>query len=250
MTRREEGPAREESVSFSLRELEKLENERLAREERQRRETEDEERAAREAALARARDEAARAIQAETLARDGRERRSRDELAQREAMQKAVVEQARVGVEARARAEEAERERSHELELARLRAAQSGSRLAPLLVAALFGAVVAGVIALSVHLGLVAPERDRRLALAEMQARKGESERARLAQELDVLRRTNAELAARITHRETEPASTPPSSTKGQSGSKAKATSKSSAGKESPCLPRDPMCFSIEGAKR
>ena len=103
---------REESVQFSLKELLKLEDERLAEQTR--------ERQARDAAAARERDESERRkraeleekVRTETEARERQRHAELDDLARREAMQKAVVEQSRLEVEVRARAEERERERT------------------------------------------------------------------------------------------------------------------------------------------
>src|SRR5687767_15273928 len=97
---------RDESVSFSLRELQELEQDRIAREKR--------ETVERHAALAREREDRARREAMERAERERHEeekreaerRRELEDLARREAMQKAIVEQARVEVEARTRAEE------------------------------------------------------------------------------------------------------------------------------------------------
>jgi hypothetical protein len=112
------GERRDESVQFSLHELMRLEDERIAREKRDREAAEAAAIAAREASERREREERERAI----AATHERERTLRfEEEARREAMSRAAVEQARISVEARTRAEESERERRHELELAKLR---------------------------------------------------------------------------------------------------------------------------------
>ena len=101
---------RDESVTFSLKELMKLEDERICQE-RQARE-------ARELAVKSAREDAERREREELAAKDRaaeeeRERarfREMEEEARREAMQRAAIEQARITVEARTRAEESDRE--------------------------------------------------------------------------------------------------------------------------------------------
>src|SRR5262245_46952258 len=101
---------KEESVTFSLKELAKLEDERIDQENRMRE--------AREKAAVAAREDATRKEREELEAReraaaDERERarfREMEEEAKREAMSRAAVEQARITVEARTRSEEAERE--------------------------------------------------------------------------------------------------------------------------------------------
>jgi hypothetical protein len=111
---------RDESISFSLRELTNLEQARV-----------DEERIARDVLAAREREarlESERALvraraEQERLEHDERERIRRqhaEEEARLEALSRAAVEQARLAVEVGARAEEAERERRHERELAEL----------------------------------------------------------------------------------------------------------------------------------
>ncbi len=160
------GPIRrEQSDRFSLKELMKLEDERVQEQKR--------DRSLREQAAVRERAEVERrrredAEAGERLAAETRERERRAELdgiARREAIQKAVVEQTRLEVEVRARAEERELERKHELELSRLRveAAKKG-QLGSLAGATLLGGGVMLFVAIGVHLGVVKPAVDRRVA--------------------------------------------------------------------------------------
>jgi hypothetical protein len=108
---------RDESVSFSLLELARLEEERVKKEARDLR-------CAREAALARARAEEkereGEARRAETARREEEERK-REQDARLDAMQRALVERAIAEAEGRARAEDRERARAHELTLERVR---------------------------------------------------------------------------------------------------------------------------------
>jgi hypothetical protein len=247
---------RDESVSFSLRELEKLEQERKA----------DEERVAaraREEEAARLADERDRHAQAEQRQRDARQRQAEDELARREAMQRALVEQARLEVEARTRAEEAERERRHEVELARLRSAHGDDRgTTPRVVGAgIVGALVAGALAAAWHAAVVSPDRARKDAALEVctaSERAASGEAATRRSDLDVLRRENDALSAKLGRLEAEFASPQPTahvvravSPPPKGGTWPTGLSKKiEPSKKEPCLPRDPMCFSIDGRSR
>jgi membrane protein involved in colicin uptake len=152
------------SVIFSLRELERMEEERV----RSQAQAEALEREARDRALREAQErvrvetEARERVDAE--ARREVERRSREEAARIEAIHRASVEAARATAEAQARADEQERRRRHELELERTRALSQGRGLRGVVAAALFGAVVSAGIAVAVQLGVVAP-RDRARAV-------------------------------------------------------------------------------------
>lgn len=153
---------RDQSVQFSLKELMKLETDRIAEEQR--------EREAREVAAVkeRAEVEARRRGEAEARDRDQAELEARrrlaegEEEARREAMQKAIVEQARVEVETRARGEERERARRHELELEKVRTSEAKAP-SPFLAGA-GGAAAMLLLALGVHFVVVKPAGDQRLA--------------------------------------------------------------------------------------
>jgi hypothetical protein len=182
--------SREESVEFSLSELTRLEDERIRR-------IEDE-----DAQRARAESEKRRAAIAEEAALKAAEHRAElDALAQREAMQKAIVEQARLEVEARTRADERERERRHEIELAKLRAERGHEKpppeVLPLAGAALIGGVVATVVAIVIHVVLTAPATAARVAFLEHQRDEARTRGDELERTLDATRRAIAELENR-----------------------------------------------------
>jgi colicin import membrane protein len=141
------------SVLFSLRELARMEDERV----RAQAEAAERERAAREQVLRDA-DERSRAEQeararADAEARESEERRGREDSARAEAMRAAAIEAARVSAEASARAAESERQRRHELEMARA-GARSKRRAA---IAALAGALCVTATWAGVHKAWVAP---------------------------------------------------------------------------------------------
>jgi hypothetical protein len=184
--------SREESVEFSLTELTRLEEERI-------RQAADEKAAHARTAMEK---EAARkrAAMEEEAARKAAERRAElDALAQREAMQKAIVEQARLEVEARTRADERERERRHEIELASLRLESAREKpspgLVPLAGAALLGGFAAMAVAIAIHLLVTTPTTAARIAMVERQR---DDARARGDElERDATRRAMADLESR-----------------------------------------------------
>lgn len=202
------GPERrDESVNFSLKELMKLEDERISQER--------EAREAREFAAQTAREDAARRERVELEAREKsaaeeRERarfREMEEEARREAIQRAAVEQARITVEARTRAEESDRERRHELELQRMRA-ETVRKPGPggFIASALGGAAACLAISLVLHFSVTKPaadlriaELDRAVAAADGHAnglsRRVEEQSARIKKLEDGLRDKEDELA-------------------------------------------------------
>jgi hypothetical protein len=158
----------EGSVSFSLKELMRLEDERVAFErEAARKRSEDRERAvaeearrAEELALASARQEE------ERLRRHDRE--GKEEEARLDGMKRALVERERVVAEQAVREAEVARLRSHELELARMRREGSGSaKVAWSVAAASVLALATGVVA---YAAMLRPDMDRRLAAAHAEA--------------------------------------------------------------------------------
>jgi hypothetical protein len=182
--------SREESVEFSLKELTRLEDERIHR-------IDDD-----NAQRARAESEKRRAAIAEEAARKAAEHRAElDALAQREAMQKAIVEQARLEVEARTRADERERERRHEIELARLRAEGAPEKpspeILPLAGAALVGGGVATVVAIAIHALVSEPATAARIAFVEHQRDEARARGDELERALDATRRAMADLESR-----------------------------------------------------
>ena len=210
-------------MQFSLEELLRLEDERISEQQRAR--------SAQAAAAAREREIGEERRRAEEEARrraelDEQEKRRRaelDEIARREAMQKAIVEQARLEVDVRARAAERDLERRHEIELERLRAEGRKGQLGRLAGAALLGGAVMLAVLLTIHLGVAKPAADRRLgelagsllaaeARANAAAQQVEEQRKVIGALDHKLRATAAELEglqARSTPRPSSPSSGP-----------------------------------------
>jgi len=131
------------SVTFSLAELAKLEEERMRHDEMVRaRAREQEARERREEEARRAAAEATR-LAAEAEARAKRERAELEEKARIEARERAAVEVARIEAEGRARIEAENAQRAHELAILRVRTEKSRSRVQTALMAAL-GLVLCG----------------------------------------------------------------------------------------------------------
>ena len=184
---------RDESVSFSLRELMKLEDERIDQEKQAR--------DAREHTAKLAHEESERKARAELEAKeraaaDERERVRRlevEEEARREAMSRAAVEQARIAVEARTRADESDRERRHELELQRMRLeSQKKPPLGAFLGSGLVGAGVAVVGCMVLLFAVAKPESDRRIADLDRAVANAEGRATALERRVD---EQNAKLA-------------------------------------------------------
>lgn len=252
MTNRPE--RRDESVQFSLKELMKLEDERIGEEKKARDE--------REAAEARTREETARREREALAARereeaDVRERQRREmveEEARREAMSRAAVEQARIAVEARARAEESERERRHEIELVRVRAeTQKKPGIGGFIGSGLAGAGVVLLAALLVHFGMVKPASARRIAELEQGVAVVESRADQLshqnAKQADELAATKRELdaAKALLAASPPPASkTPATAPGGGKGPMVTPPVKPRLPDEKPCVDEhDPLCGTI-----
>jgi colicin import membrane protein len=240
--------SRDESVTFSLRELRELEEDRLAREARAREEDAARVEAARRETERRSREEAETAAAAREAAR-------RDEAAKHEALQRAALEQTRLEVDVRAREGERERERRHEVEIARLRAEtqKPGFGLAALGGAALVGGVTAGFAAFAVHMALVAPAAERRIGSVERDLAT-ERRRAAVAQddlERERRRATELERESAKLRSDLEAARKPgsPAQAGGHGGGSATPTHgpATKRGPESEkCVdPHDPMCFAI-----
>jgi len=200
------------SVVFSLKELARMEEERVrANAEASQRERELRERARREAEARALAEEQARE-EAQAAARREVERQAREEAARIEAIHRAAIEAARAAEEAKARAAAAEAERRHELELERVRASARGGGGRGTAVAALFGAVVATGIALALHLGVVVPRQHAReasqnaeiasrdAALGDLRAQADAADRRTRALEADMasLRGDNDRLRAEL----------------------------------------------------
>jgi colicin import membrane protein len=248
---------RDESVSFSLKQLMSLEDERI----RQERDAAE----ARERAARVAREEAGRRERAELQAREQaaeeeRERarfRTMEEEARLEAMQRAAVEQARITVEARARAEESERERRHEIELQRMRNESVKPRGPGMLVAsALGGAALAFAVGLVLHLAVWkagadarVAQLDRAVAAAEAHAeelgRRVEEQKVRIA-DLDssLAEARRAQAQAQIERARPPKQPTPPGS---KAGVVAPSRPKPVDPNDGPPCPKfDPICGHID----
>jgi colicin import membrane protein len=242
---------RDESVTFSLRELTKLEDERIAKEQQAREASAQAAEAAREATERRER------AALEAREREASEERARarhlevEEEARREAMSRAAVEQARIEVEARTRAEESDRERRHELELQRMRLEARPARgLGALVSSGLGGAAVAIAGCLVVVFAVTKPASDRRIqeldrAVATAEGRASALER-RVEEQSATLAETQRALdAARdLAAPPPAPAPRPAAATPVKTGFVAPPPPKPPA--EKPCANRfDPLCFHI-----
>lgn len=256
--RRDKRDQTDESVQFSLKELLKLEDERLEEQARVKQ--------AGEAALAREREETRRReqLEAEAQARaeaETRERRRQtelEELARREAIEKAIVEQSRLEVEVRARADERERERRHELEVERLRnEGKKGQSLGSLIGAAAMGGVIMLVVGLAIHLGVIKPSADRRTAELELSAVTARERADELGRQLDEQRRVLGERDRQLADARTQLdalAAKTPSATSAPSRGRAIASPPRHGSPAAPpqgasqpdCLAGDPMCFSLK----
>jgi len=246
---------RDESVQFSLKELLKLEDQRLEEQAR--------ERAAREAVAAREREEAERLrrvdveaqAKADAAAREHQRRTELEELARREAMQKAIVEQSRLEVEVRARADERERERRHEIAIEQLRStSKRGQSLGALMAASALGGGVMAIVGIVIHLGVLRPAAERRLAGLEQGVAAAEGRADQLGRQLDEERRRGGErerqladarnaLQALTSKSPPLPATTKLGRTPPYKGATPKTVEKE---KDNDCLDGDPMCFSLK----
>jgi len=158
------------SVTFSLAELAKLEEERMRNDEMQRaRAREQEARERREQEARRAAAEATR-LAAEAEARAKRERAELEEKARIEARERAAVEVARIEAEGRARLEAENAQRAHELAVLRVRTEKSRSRVQTALIAALGLVLCGGSLA-----GYSASQRMDGLKLEAEQLRDGQA---------------------------------------------------------------------------
>jgi hypothetical protein len=244
------GSRSDESTQFSLKELLRLEDDRVAQQARERAARELEAARQREVSLRRREDEAASRARAEAAEAERRQREARGEMARREAMQKAIVEQSRLEVETRARAEERELERRHEIEMARLRGDAGQASLGALLGAVLLGGVVMMGVCVAIHFVVFAPAARHRIAeLAaradssaaradEFERTLGEAQRTKLS-----LDRRIGELEAEVARLETVPTkgtvlARPPTRTMGKARIDRPASD--------PCGgPGDPLCPTI-----
>ena len=184
---------RDESVTFSLRELEKLETERLEKERREEL-----------AAIMRAEKAEAdeRRREADALAAKEEEHRvarlAEIELeARREAQARAAVEQTRIEVEARTRAQESDAERRHEIELARIR--REGEKRTPVglvVGSGAAGAILAVAACMAAYFGATRPAVDRSMASLESVAARANDRSQRLESDKAAEQKKVAELEA------------------------------------------------------
>lgn len=179
-------PSTETSVTFSLAELGRLEQERVREEDAQRARAREREAREKREAEARARAEEEARIKAEEEARGRRVRAEAEEAARAEARLRAAADVARIEAESRARIEAANAARAHELAMLRVEE-ESGKRRLRFALAAVIGLAVSGG-------GLTAHQVSRhteRLTLDVAQAREA---REALARERESAKQT--ELAA------------------------------------------------------
>jgi hypothetical protein len=251
--------AREESVQFSLKELLKLEDERLDEQARATKAAEAAALRAKEEAAARKRSEEESARAREAEAKEGERRAELDTIARREAMERAVLEQSRLEVDVRARAEEREQERRHEIELARLRLEGKKGSLGALAGSTLLGGAVVMLVALGIHFGVTKPTEVRRIAELEGAVASAESrvreESQRTEQErwrADGLEKKNTALRVQLDElrqKASSPSAPPP--TGGRFGGHPPPASQPPPAKpETICIPGDPLCPTITPARR
>jgi hypothetical protein len=197
--------AREEnSVQFSLDGLLKLEDERVAGEARERTARE---KAAKDAKVAIEREKQAAhsaKMKAEADAVAAEKKAELDQLAQREAMQKAIVEQARIQVEAKMRADERERERRHELDLEVAKKTEKQSSMGALMGACGFGGGLMLLVFGVIHFAVTQPATDRRMAELELRATTAEQHAADSDHKVDEAQKQLRALDAKRASLETE----------------------------------------------
>jgi len=254
------GPERrDESVNFSLKELMKLEDERISQERQAREARELAAKTAREEAELREREELAAKDRAAAEERERARFREMEEEARREAIQRAAVEQARITVEARTRAEESDRERRHEIELQRLRA-ETMQKPGPggYVASALGGAAATLALCLVMHFAVSKPASDRRIAELDRAVAGAEGREAELGRRVDDQKVRIGQLEKSLSDMQDElskrpPAQATPQKPVGPTGPKRGGTgtgADSSKGKGPndgpPCAKFDPLCFHID----
>lgn len=174
--------ATETSVISSLEDIMRLEQERIARQERERVREEQERHRQEVAARERATRLEEQRLQEEAKRRREEELRAREEEARLEAMQRAILETETARALEQSRWTRAEQQRTHALELERATQAERSRRARIALVAVSCGAALAiGVLSVA-WLGISAPAAERRTA--ELQGRA-----SRLEQDNEGLRR-------------------------------------------------------------
>jgi len=144
-----------DSVMFSLRELARMEEERVREEAAERERERQARQQAERGALERIRREAEARHRAQAEAEREQVLRLREEQVRIEALQRAAMEEARRASDAKARADERERERQHELNVERASAAARGMRLRSGTLGAVLGVLVGASGAMAAGLGVV-----------------------------------------------------------------------------------------------
>ena len=205
------GPERrDESVSFSLKELSKLEDERIDLEKKARLARERSAMMAHEEALRRERAELEARERADADERERVRRSEREEEARLEAMQRAAVEQARITVEARTRADESERERSHERELQRMRLdSQKKPELGAYIGSGLAGSGLALAAFLIFFFAVARPASDRRIAELDRVVANAEGRASALERRVEEQNKQNSDLKKELGEATTKLAAAP-----------------------------------------
>ena len=250
------GPERrDESVSFSLKELMKLEDERIDQEKKSREAQARSAKEARDAAERKVRAELEAREQADAAERERVRRADREEEARLEAIQRAAVEQTRITVEARTRAEESERERSHERELHRLRIeGQKKPGLGALVGSGLAGVAIALAAFLLFFFGAAKPAADRRIAELDTSSAAAQSRASTLERRVDEQSAQIAALTKQLETARAQPAIAPePPKATGPRGGTGVGPFVAPGGppkkvlpKDAPCVdPHDPLCGHI-----
>lgn len=250
------GPSKptEESVSFSLKELARLEQEREREEHAARRRQDDEARAARDAAERRAAEEAAARSRAEDDRRRAEERRVREDEVRLAAIRDGALEQAKLLAASEVRIGEAARQREHELTFERLRreAGVRGLRRGTI-VAGIFSAALLAATA-GAYFGWLRPavahteavaagaaaDRDTLRRALDERAIAQKAELDGLAEQLAAARAENAGLKEQLAAARARPCGAGHAGASGSSGGRHHLVTQDPLG--AACHPGDPLC--------
>jgi hypothetical protein len=172
----------ESSVTFSLAELARIEEERLRKEDALRAQAREREARERREAEQRRRAEEEARLAAETEARARRLRAEAEEKARNEARDKAAADVARIEAQARAKLEADNAQRAHELAILKVHAESGRRRLATALVAVIGLAIAGG--------GAAAVATTRHIAAIEQETERLREEQAALRRERDSAKST------------------------------------------------------------
>lgn len=256
------GERRDGSVSVSLQELRRLEDDRIDREKKSREADVIAAQRKHDAEVAMRREAEAARLRSEEEAKERIRLRDVREEAEREAMSRAAVEQARVAVEARTRAEEVERDRRHEIELARARAESQRTSGAVVVIGSGFvGFALALASAVVAYFSVVQPANAR--AIADLESRVGAAELRANDEAIDLTRermrasKAESDLAASMKTIETLRGTAqtsftcPPPPSRGGHGNVLRPKGSASNPIDSgPCVNEwDPLCGRIQNSK-